>query len=99
MVHAGGFFLLIAEMLKPESDNRGKQDVSKEDLIPAEGVVIDKQPNAFFKVQLEGSDHVVLAQISGKVRRNRIRILMGDRVSVELSPYDLTRGRITYRYK
>jgi translation initiation factor IF-1 len=73
--------------------------VSKEDLIPVEGVVIDKQPNAFFKVQLEGSDHVVLAQISGKVRRNRIRILMGDRVSVELSPYDLTRGRITYRYK
>jgi translation initiation factor IF-1 len=73
--------------------------VSKEDLIPAEGVVIDKQPNAFFKVQLEGSEHVVLAQISGKVRRNRIRILMGDRVSVELSPYDLTRGRITYRYK
>jgi translation initiation factor IF-1 len=73
--------------------------VSKEDLIPVEGVVIDKQPNAFFKVQLEGSEHVVLAQISGKVRRNRIRILMGDRVSVELSPYDLTRGRITYRYK
>jgi translation initiation factor IF-1 len=73
--------------------------VSKEDLIPVEGVVIDKQPNAFFKVQLEGSDHVVLAQISGKVRRNRIRILMGDRVSVELSPYDLSRGRITYRYK
>jgi translation initiation factor IF-1 len=73
--------------------------LSKEDLIPAEGVVIDKQPNAFFKVQLVGSEHVVLAQISGKVRRNRIRILMGDRVSVELSPYDLTRGRITYRYK
>ena len=73
--------------------------MSKEDLIPAEGVVIDKQPNAFFKVQLEGSQHVVLAQISGKVRRNRIRILMGDRVSVELSPSDLTRGRITYRYK
>ena len=73
--------------------------MSKEDLIPAEGVVIDKQPNAFFKVQLEGSEHVVLAQISGKVRRNRIRILMGDRVSVELSPYDLSRGRITYRYK
>ena len=73
--------------------------MSKEDLIPVEGVVIDKQPNAFFKVQLEGSDHVVLAQISGKVRRNRIRILMGDRVSVELSPYDLSRGRITYRYK
>lgn len=73
--------------------------MSKEDLVPAEGVVIDKQPNAFFKVRLENSEHIVLAQISGKVRRNRIRILMGDRVSVEMSPYDLSRGRITYRYK
>ncbi|MDT4895343.1 MAG: translation initiation factor [Acidobacteriota bacterium] len=73
--------------------------MSKEDLIPAEGVIIDKQPNAFFKVQLDSSEHVVLAQISGKMRKNRIRILMGDRVSVEMSPYDLSRGRITYRYK
>ncbi len=73
--------------------------MSKEDLIPAEGVVIDKLPNAFFKVQLEGSEHMVLAQVSGKMRKHFIRILAGDRVSVELSPYDLTRGRITYRYK
>ena len=73
--------------------------MSKDDLIPAEGLIIDKQPNAFFKVRLDGSDDVVLAQISGKMRKNRIRILMGDRVSVEMSPYDLTRGRITYRYK
>lgn len=73
--------------------------MSKEDLIPAEGVVIDKLPNAFFKVKLEGTDHMVLAQISGKMRKHFIRILAGDRVSVELSPYDLTRGRITYRYK
>ncbi|HEX5706602.1 MAG TPA: translation initiation factor IF-1 [Pyrinomonadaceae bacterium] len=73
--------------------------MSKEDLIPAVGVVIDKQPNAFFKVRLDDSEHVVLAQISGKMRKNRIRILTGDRVSVEMSPYDLTRGRITYRYK
>jgi translation initiation factor IF-1 len=73
--------------------------LSKEDLIPAEGVVVDKLPNAFFKVRLDGSDHVVMAQISGKMRKNFIRILAGDRVSVELSPYDLTRGRITYRYK
>ncbi len=73
--------------------------MSKEDLIPASGVVIDKQPNAFFKVRLDDSEHVVLAQISGKMRKNRIRILTGDRVSVEMSPYDLTRGRITYRYK
>ena len=73
--------------------------MAKEDLIPAEGVIIDKLPNAFFKVRLDGSDHIVLAQVSGKMRKNFIRILPGDRVSVELSPYDLTRGRITYRYK
>ncbi|HEV3471019.1 MAG TPA: translation initiation factor IF-1 [Pyrinomonadaceae bacterium] len=73
--------------------------MAKDDLIPAEGVIIDKQPNAFFKVQLHDSDHVVLAQISGKMRKNRIRILVGDRVSVEMSPYDLSRGRITYRFK
>lgn len=73
--------------------------MARDDLIPAMGTIIDKQPNAFFKVQVEGSDHIVLAQISGKMRKNRIRILVGDRVSVEMSPYDLTRGRITYRYK
>ena len=72
--------------------------MSKEDLIPAEGVVIDKLPNAFFKVRLDGSDHVVLAGVSGKMRKHFIRILAGDRVSVEMSPYDLSRGRITYRY-
>jgi translation initiation factor IF-1 len=73
--------------------------LSKDDLIPAEGLVVDKLPNAFFKVQLDGTDHIVLAQISGKMRKHYIRILAGDRVSVELSPYDLTRGRITYRFK
>ena len=73
--------------------------MAKDDLIPAVGVIIDKQPNAFFKVQIDGSEHVVLAQISGKMRKNRIRILVGDRVAVEMSPYDLTRGRITYRYR
>jgi translation initiation factor IF-1 len=73
--------------------------LSKEDLVPAEGLVIDKLPNAFFRVKIENTEHIVLAQISGKVRRNHIRILMGDRVSIEMSPYDLSRGRITYRYK
>lgn len=71
----------------------------KEELIEMQGVVVDKQPNAFFKVQLKDSDHMVLATISGRMRRNRIRILMGDRVDIELSPYDLTKGRITYRHK
>lgn len=71
----------------------------KEELIEVSGVVIDKQPNAFFKVLINNSEHLVMATISGRMRRNRIRILMGDRVDVEMSPYDLTKGRITYRHK
>jgi translation initiation factor IF-1 len=71
----------------------------KEDLIEAAGVIVDKQPNAFFKVQINDTEHMVLAQISGKMRKNRIRILIGDRVEIEMSPYDLSRGRITYRHK
>jgi translation initiation factor IF-1 len=71
----------------------------KEDLIEVSGVVVDKQPNAFFKVRINNSEHIVMATISGKMRKNRIRILMGDRVDVEMSPYDLTKGRITYRHK
>jgi translation initiation factor IF-1 len=71
----------------------------KEELIEAAGVVVDKQPNAFFQVQINNSEHLVLAQISGRMRRNRIRILVGDRVDIEMSPYDLSKGRITYRHK
>ncbi len=70
----------------------------KKDVIEAEGQVIDTLPNAMFKVKLD-SGHEVLAHISGKMRMYYIRILLGDRVKVELSPYDLTRGRIVYRYK
>ncbi len=61
--------------------------------------VLETLPNAMFKVELEDNKHQVLAHISGKMRKNFIRILPGDRVQVELSPYDLGRGRITYRYK
>lgn len=71
----------------------------KEELIEVGGLIIDKQRDACFKVQVNGSDHIVMAQISGRMRRNRIRILIGDRVDVEMSPYDLTKGRITYRHK
>ena len=71
---------------------------TKADKIELEGTVIDALPNAMFKVKLENS-HEVLAHISGKMRMNYITILMGDRVQLELSPYDLTRGRITYRYR
>jgi translation initiation factor IF-1 len=70
----------------------------KKDVIEVEGKVIEALPNAMFQVELE-KGHKVLATVSGKIRLNFIRILPGDRVLVELSPYDLTRGRITYRYK
>jgi translation initiation factor IF-1 len=70
----------------------------KEDAIVLEGTVVEPLPNAMFKVELENG-HQVLAHSSGKMRMHRIRILPGDRVQVEITPYDLSRGRITYRYK
>ena len=72
--------------------------MAKEELIKVEGKVIELLPSTMFRVELENG-HKVLAHISGKMRMHYIRILPGDRVAVELSPYDLTRGRITYRYK
>jgi translation initiation factor IF-1 len=72
--------------------------VAKQDVIEVEGTVIEPLPNAMFRVELENG-HKVLAHISGRMRMNFIRILPGDRVTVELSPYDLSRGRITYRKK
>ena len=70
----------------------------RDDAIELEGTVVEPLPNAMFRVELENG-HKVLAHISGKMRMHYIRILPGDKVVVELSPYDLTRGRITYRYK
>jgi len=72
--------------------------MAKEETIQVEGKVIEPLPNAMFKVELDNG-HVVLAHISGKMRMHFIKILPGDKVTLELSPYDLTRGRITYRYK
>lgn len=68
------------------------------DVIEVEGTVLEPLPNAMFQVELENG-HKVLAHVSGKIRMNFIKILPGDKVTVELSPYDLTRGRITYRFK
>ncbi|OGI22832.1 MAG: translation initiation factor IF-1 [Candidatus Melainabacteria bacterium RIFOXYA12_FULL_32_12] len=68
------------------------------DVIEFEGTIVESLPNAMFKVELENG-HMVLAHISGKIRKNFIRILPGDKVKVELTPYDLSRGRITYRLK
>lgn len=72
--------------------------MSKQDVIEVEGTVIEPLPNAMFRVELQNG-HKVLAHVSGKIRMNFIRILPGDRVTVELSPYDLSRGRIIYRFK
>jgi translation initiation factor IF-1 len=72
--------------------------MAKEELIEVEGIIKEALPNAMFRVELENG-HMVLAHISGKIRKNFIRILPGDTVKVELSPYDLSRGRITYRNK
>ena len=72
--------------------------MSKEDTIQMQGEIVETLPNAMFRVKLENG-HIVLGHISGKMRMHYIRILPGDKVQVELTPYDLTRGRITYRYK
>ena len=72
--------------------------MSKEDVIEIEGIVVEKLPNAMFKVELENG-HKILAHISGKMRMHYIKILPGDKVTMEMSPYDLTKGRITWRDK
>lgn len=72
--------------------------MAKEELIEFQGVVLELLPNANFKVKLENG-HVILAHTSGKMRKNRIRILVGDKVTVEMTPYDLTKGRVIHREK
>jgi translation initiation factor IF-1 len=72
--------------------------MSKKNLIKLDGIIEEALSNAMFRVRLE-NDHLIIATISGKMRMNYIRIMPGDKVAVEMSPYDLTRGRITYRYK
>jgi len=71
--------------------------MSKEDVIELDGTVIEKLPNAMFRVEVANTDQILLAHISGKIRKNFIKVLVGDKVKVELSPYDLTKGRITFR--
>lgn len=83
---------------QPDTAKTGKIHMAKEEAIKVEGTVLETLPNAMFKVELENG-HQVLAHISGKMRMHFIKILPGDTVTVELSPYDLSRGRITYRSK
>jgi len=74
--------------------------MSKEDNIEVQGTILEKFPSGLFSVQLDQDrDRVILAHLAGKLRRHRIRVLAGDRVTMEMSPYDLTKGRITYRHK
>ena len=75
-----------------------KEEFMSKDVIEMEGTILESMPNAMFKVKLE-NDHEILAHISGKIRKNFIRILPGDKVKVEMTPYDLSRGRITFRPK
>jgi translation initiation factor IF-1 len=75
-----------------------RKQMSKEELLEFPGTVIELLPNATFRVKLE-NDHEIIAHTAGKMRKNRIRVLTGDKVLVEMTPYDLTKGRITYRFK
>lgn len=88
----------LSAFLDAKQSNKEVLVVAKEEMIEIEGTVVETLPNAMFKVELENG-HVILAHVSGKIRMHYIRILPGDKVTVELSPYDLTRGRITYRFK
>lgn len=85
-------------MNKKTSHSIASKAEAKEDVFEMQAVVLETLPNATFRVELENK-HQILAMISGKMRKNFIRILPGDRVTIEISPYDITRGRIVYRYK
>lgn len=85
-------------LMKYEHRSRQKEECMSKDVIEFEGTILESMPNAMFRVKLE-NDHEILAHISGKIRKNFIRILPGDKVKVEMTPYDLSRGRITFRLK
>ncbi len=91
-----GFGLKAAPLVFPE--NLPEVCLAKEELLEMRGQVVELLPNAMFRVKLE-NDHEILGHTAGKMRKNRIRVLVGDEVLVELTPYDLTKGRITYRFK
>lgn len=85
-------------LIKYEQSYDKKRKLMSKDVIEMEGTILESMPNAMFRVKLE-NDHEILAHISGKIRKNFIRILPGDKVKVEMTPYDLSRGRITFRLK
>lgn len=95
---ADGELIPLRRVKQKEVPIAGGANMSKADVIEIEGVVVEKLPNAMFKVELENG-HIVLAHISGKLRMNFIKILPGDKVTLEMSPYDLSKGRIIWRDK
>jgi translation initiation factor IF-1 len=90
--------IVILALLCVHIESRKNEVLMAKDVIEFVGTIIESMPNAMFKVKLE-NDHEILAHISGKIRKNFIRILPGDKVRVEMTPYDLTKGRITFRLK
>jgi translation initiation factor IF-1 len=91
--------LSLSRAIRTRRSLKGGRYMAVEDKVALEGEVVESLPNLLFRIQLDMDDHEVLAHLAGKMRRNRIRVLPGDRVRVEVSPYDLTRGRIVYRMK
>jgi translation initiation factor IF-1 len=89
-------FVFLAETVLSQQPDGGQ--VAKEEVMEFSGTVTDLLPNAMFRVKLD-NDHEILAHTAGKMRKHRIRVLAGDRVNVEMTPYDLTKGRITFRFK
>ena len=99
-VYAGSLVLPTGVLLhrSPRRNGSSVLPKSKEDAIVMEGKVLEPLPNAMFRVKLD-NDHEILAHTAGKMRKHRIRVLAGDRVNVEMTPYDLSKGRITFRFK
>jgi translation initiation factor IF-1 len=98
----GGMLFLAERRITGQGPSDGglitRKEMSKEELLEFPGVVVELLPNATFRVKLE-NEHEIIAHTAGKMRKNRIRVLTGDKVLVEMTPYDLTKGRITYRFK
>jgi translation initiation factor IF-1 len=96
---AAACFLGLSPLFPPACERLKEDPLAKEEMLEFEGIVEELLPNANFRVKLIANDHVIIAHTAGKMRKNRIRVLTGDKVMVEMTPYDLTKGRITYRFR
>jgi translation initiation factor IF-1 len=85
--------------LRSQREPLEEDPLAKEELLEFEGIVEELLPNATFRVKLIANEHIIIAHTAGKMRKNRIRVLTGDKVMIEMTPYDLTKGRITYRFR